>query len=97
MQQFPQIAPYPSTPIIQQVKLQLCRIRFDEQLISKLIVALNSSKVHGHDGLSIRMLQIGSDSIPKPLLIIFQSCQKVGYFPPAWNNANVSPVHPKGN
>ena len=32
------------------------KINFDEQLISKLIVALNPNKAHGHDGLSIRML-----------------------------------------
>ena len=35
-------------------------VNFDEQLISKLIVALNPNKAHGHDGLSIRMLQMGS-------------------------------------
>ena len=33
------------------------KINFDEQLISKLIVALNPNKAHGHDGLSTRMLQ----------------------------------------
>ena len=37
------------------------KINIDEQLISKLIVALNPNKAHGHDGLSIRMLQMGSD------------------------------------
>ena len=39
------------------------KINFDEQLISKLIVALNTNKAHANDGLSIRMLQMGSDSI----------------------------------
>ena len=38
-------------------------IDFDEQLISKLIVALNTNKAHANDGLSIRMLQMGSGSI----------------------------------
>ena len=38
-------------------------IKFDEQLASKLIVALNPNKAHGHDGLSIRMFQIVSDSL----------------------------------
>ena len=36
---------------------------FDEQLISKLIVALNPNKAHGHDRLSIRILQMGSESL----------------------------------
>ena len=37
------------------------KINFDEQLISKFIVALYPNKAHGHDGLSLRMLQMGSD------------------------------------
>ena len=48
-------------------------------------------------GLSIRMLQMGSDSISKHLSIIFRNCQKAGYFPTAWKKANVVPVHKKGN
>ena len=56
------------------------KINFDEQLISKLIVALNPNKAHGHDGLSIRMLQMSSDGIYKPLSIIFRNCLKAGYF-----------------
>ena len=72
-------------------------INFDEQLISKLIVVLNPNKAHGLDGLSICMLQMGSDSISKPLSIIFRSCLKAGYFPTAWKKANVVPVHKKGN
>ena len=39
------------------------KINFDEKLISKLVVALNSNKAHGHDGLSIRMLQMGSEPL----------------------------------
>ena len=80
------------------------KINFNEQLISKLIVALNPIKAHGHDGLSIHMLQMGfhmlqmgSDSISKPLSIIFQNYLKAGYFPTAWKKANVVPTHKKGN
>ena len=39
------------------------KINFDEQFISNLIVALNPDKGHGHDGPSLRMLQMGSDSL----------------------------------
>ena len=73
------------------------KINFDVQLISKLIVALNPNKAHGHDGLSIRMLQIGYDSISKPLSIIFRNCLKASYFPTARKKANVVPAHKKGN
>ena len=65
-------------------------VNFDEQLISKLIVALSPNKEHGHDGLSIRML-----SIRKPLSIVFRNCLKAGYFPTAWKKASVVPVHKK--
>ena len=40
---------------------------------------------------------MGSDSISKPLSIIFRNCLKAGYFPTAWKKANVVPVHKKGN
>ena len=73
------------------------KINFDEQLISKLTVALNPNKAHGHDGLSIRMLQMSSDCISKPLSIIFRNCLKTGYFPTAWKKANVVPAHKKGS
>ena len=68
-----------------------------EQLISKLIVALNPNKAHGHDGLSIRMLLMGSGSISKSLSIIFRNCMKAGYLSTAWKKANVVPVQKKGN
>ena len=55
------------------------KINFGEQLISKLVAALSPNKAHGHGGLSIRILQIGSDSISKPLSI-FWNCLKAGYF-----------------
>ena len=63
------------------------KISFDEQLIPKLIVALNHNKAHCHDGLSIR--------ISKPLSIIFRNCLKAGYFQAAWKKANVVTVHKK--
>ena len=40
---------------------------------------------------------MGSESISKPLSIIFRNCLKAGYFSTAWEKANVAPVHKKGN
>ena len=65
--------------------------------MSKLIVALNPNKAHGHDWLSIRMLQMDCDSISKPFSTIFQNCLKTGYFPVAWKKANVVPDLKKRN
>ena len=72
-------------------------INFDKQLNSKLIVALNPSKAYDHDGLSIRILQMGSDFISKPLSILFWNFLKAGCFLAARKKANVALVHKKGN
>ena len=88
VQHFPQIA----SSFNLATNKTVTTINFDEQLIAKLIVALNANKVHGDDGLSIRLLQIS-----KPLSIIFQNCRKAGYFPEAWKKTNVVPIHRKGN
>ena len=72
-------------------------IKFHEQLISKLIVALNPNRTHGHDGLSIRVCQIGSDSISKFLSIIFRNFLKATYFQAPWNKAIVFSVLKKRN
>ena len=73
------------------------KINFDEQLIAKLIVALNPNEAHGHDGLSIPMLQMDFDSLSKPFSIVYRNCLKAGFFSTAWKKANVVPVHKKGN
>ena len=62
-------------------------------LATNEIVALNPNKAHGLDGLSICMLQTGSDLSLKPSKIIFQNRLKVGYFTTAWKKTNVVPVH----
>ena len=49
-----------------------------------------------HDGLSIRMLQMGSDSISKPLSLMFWNCLKASYFLAAWKKANVEEQGKKG-
>ena len=43
------------------------------------------------------MLKICSDSILKPLELIFKSCVESGKFPIEWKKANVVPVHIKNN
>ena len=48
--------------------------------IIDLIGGFNVNKAHGHDGLSIRMLQLCGDSLSKPLTIIFRNCLDSGYF-----------------
>ena len=43
------------------------------------------------------MLKLCSESIYKPLNLIFKSCLKTGQFPSEWKKANVVPVFKKGD
>ena len=43
------------------------------------------------------MLKLCSESIYKPLTLIFKSCSKTGQFPSEWKKANVVPVFKKGD
>ena len=70
-------------------------ITFDNEKLLKIIQSLDANKAHGHDGISIRMLKLGSPSIIKPLPIIFQKCLKSGTFPDDWKKGNILLVHKK--
>ena len=63
--------------------------------LSRIIRNLNPNKSHGHDNLSIRMLQLCGDSIIPPLTILFQSAIEAGHFPDSWKKANATPIHKK--
>ena len=47
---------------------------YDYEKILKLINGLNPHNVHGHDGISIRMLKLCNLTITKPLSIIYKNC-----------------------
>ena len=53
--------------------------------------------MHGHDMISIRMIKLCSDSIYKPLEMIFNSCLNKGLFPVVRKKADALAVHRKGN
>ena len=68
---------------------------FTKDNIAKITKNLNPNKAHGFDIISTHMLKICSDSILKPLELIFKSCIESGKFPIKWKKANVVPVHKK--
>ena len=49
-----------------------------------IIRSLNSSKAHGWDGISIRMIKMCDESITPPLKIIFDTALKSGIYPDKW-------------
>ena len=67
---------------------------FSKNDIAKMIQNLNPNKAHGHDQVSIRMLNFVT-SISNPLEIIFNQCLKTGVFPNDCEKGNVTPVFKK--
>ena len=63
--------------------------------VTKIAQNLDSSKAHGHNNVSIRMLKICGSSIYKPLAIIFKQCVDTGIFPSEWKKGNIVPIHKK--
>ena len=68
---------------------------FNENEMLKIIRALNIHKAHGHDDISIRMIQICDRTLIKPLIILFQNSVKYSYYPDTWKRSNIIPVHKK--
>ena len=68
----------------------LCFCKSD---VIKLIKALDVSKAHGHDGISVKMIKICGGSIAHPLTLIFQNSVAAGIFANDWKKANIVPVH----
>ena len=60
---------------------------FNEKEILKIIRALNIHKVHGHDDIFIRMIEICGKSFLKPLILLFQNSAKLSYFSDIWTRS----------
>ena len=76
---------------------KLTDLTFIPSDIAKIINNLNPNKAHGHDNISIKMIQICGDTIIRPLTMIFDSAIKLGEFPDSWKKGNIIPVHKKEN
>ena len=67
-----------------------------EELISKAIDRLNSSKSQGPDNIHPKLLKETQSIIKKPLQIIFEKSLSEGKTPKIWKNANVTAIFKKG-
>ena len=70
-------------------------VEIDRQKVVKLIRALDPSKAHGCDNISIAMIKICDSIIVEPLCMIFEKCLVTGQYPSIWKKANIIPVHKK--
>ena len=59
--------------------------------------AINTNKAPGPDGIHGCVLKYCSDSLCKPLSIIFNLSYNTGIIPSEWKSANIVPVHKKGD
>ena len=75
------------------MEVRLSSITCENNDILKIIRNLDTSKAHGFDNISVRMVMLYDDSLIKPLLIIFQNCINSGVFPDSWKKSNIVPVH----
>ena len=73
----------------------LSGVVFSSNDIHNIIKSLDTSKAHGYDGISIRMIKIFGASICKPLEILYRHCLDIHTFPKCWKKANVIPIHKK--
>ena len=76
---------------------RLSTVTFSQDDIGKIIQNLNPNKAHGHDNISIRMLNICGSSIYGPLELIFKETLSTGFFPSNRKKENIVPIHKKGD
>ena len=81
------------TQILHRTSESLNTIQFIKDDILSVIRKVDPIKAHGHDHISICMLQTCDKAICKPLYLIFSSCVKLGIFPTKWKAFNVIPIH----
>ena len=74
---------------------RLNSIDFNEDDVLKVIRALNIPKTHGHDNISIRMINICEKSLLKALILLFESPTKSSCYPDIWKRSNTISAHKK--
>ena len=79
--------------ILTETNQSLNMISFTENDILRVIRKLDHNKAHGHDQISIRMLQICDKAVCKPLFLIFSASMELGVFPSICKTANVVPAY----
>ena len=73
----------------------LSMLKFVNNEILKINHNLSPNKAHGHDKISIRMLNLCGDSWCRPLELIFTDCLATGIFPSDWKNGNIELIYKK--
>ena len=76
---------------------KLDTIRIAEEDILSIIRSINPKKSNGPDQISGHMLRIADDALVTPLKLIFTNILRTSTYHALWKQANVTPVHKKGD
>ena len=82
-------------PFLHRTNARITSFYVTKEDILLIIKNLDSSKAHGWDNISIKMIKICGESITVPLKIIFEQSLKEKKFPEVWKKANIVPVYKK--
>ena len=63
---------------------QLQEFIISDDKVLEIIRNLIPNKVHGCDGISVRMIKLCDESLITPLRLIFENCLRRGIFPETW-------------
>ena len=75
----------------------LSSIAFEPQEVEEILKTLKTDKASGPDGLSNRISKELSHKLSSPLCSLFYKSLSLGNFPSPYKDANVIPVHKKGD
>ena len=90
--------PLPRLPDFQfDTNARIDNIETTELEVKRLLTQLNAHKATGPDGIGNWVLKHCSNTLCKPLTVLFNKCLADGVFPRTWKLANVSPVYKKGS
>lgn len=77
--------------------LKLCNIYCSPAEVAKMLKNLNIYKSPGPDSISPRILKECSQVLSSPLALLLNISFSSGQLPTMWKNADITPVHKKGN
>ena len=72
-------------------------INISIEIVRKKLESLNVSKSPGPDEIGARILKELSDTLAKPVFMIFENSLKTGSVPCEWKTANITAIFKKGN
>ena len=72
-------------------------ITFRQSDVIEIIRTLNINKADDNDNISVRMIQLCTNSVAHSLILIFQASIATGTFPIKWKRGNIASIHKKND